>query len=278
MKALTCGLVLGVLAASTCVSADIIQVPDGYATLAAALSVAAAGDTIYVARGTYYETGLEMPAGVLLSAAPGDEREAIVDGGEEVASILKCEDASAGSVVRGITFQNAWQSAIFARNSSIDIELCAFNQNRGRGHGGGAIFASDSELSIDTCSFMDNDAGWWTESAEMGGAIRALRSQLTIENCAFDRNHSGDFYGGGGAIYASASSISCLGSTFRRNRSTGQGGSVLHLDSAASALVADCVLSGNDAPSRGGAVLATEGSQARIENTERVNNFETPLP
>ncbi|MGH2570681.1 MAG: right-handed parallel beta-helix repeat-containing protein [bacterium] len=140
------------------------HVPDSLATIAAALAVSSAGDTVLVEPGTYPET-ITMVDGVdLLAAIPGDRP--VIDGGGTgpVVTVVAC---GSSTLIRGFTIRNGSTVAsgggasIVA--SSVAIEDCLFEGNSAV-HGGG-LSGEGSAFTLSGCEFRDNVA------SETGGAI-----------------------------------------------------------------------------------------------------------
>jgi hypothetical protein len=168
------------------------HVPDSLATIAAALAVSSAGDTVLVEPGTYSETIAMVDGVALLAASPGDRP--IIDGGGAgpVVTVAAC---GSSTLIRGFTIRSGSTAAsgggarIVA--SSLAIEDCLFEANSAV-HGGG-LSGESSAFTLTGCEFRDNVA------SEMGGAISVTSvPSPSISGCELAGNEA--LVGGGIAV------------------------------------------------------------------------------
>jgi predicted outer membrane repeat protein len=194
-----------------------------------ALSVATAGDRVWVATGVYRPTIERVPGdprsrtfapnpGVrLLGGFRGSEltfderagyfRATVLDGdlgvvgdpSDNATNVVRLEGNGARHWVDGFTITggNADQTQLARGGGAIAAQLgekfirnCSFFRNRGRT--GGALLSQISIMHVEDCSFVDNHA------LESGGALYAT-SSFTATNSRFSGNSS---QGRGGAVYA----------------------------------------------------------------------------
>lgn len=193
---------------------------DAFVELHDALAAAGAGDTIWVARGTYFPdrgsgdrtVSYELPAGVHLyggfagSETALDHRESPPRG-----TILSGDIGT-----RGDTTDNAHRIMRGCREFTLD----GFRFHRGgavqygMGADGGALYVSGGDrVVIRSCSFDEN-------RCEDGGGAIWLDSvaHASIHACTFERNAViGEHNDGGGALYLFASTLSITNSLFFRH-------------------------------------------------------------
>jgi hypothetical protein len=235
-------------------------------TIAEGMALAAAGDTVLVAAGTY-----AGPLNRDIDFGWQDVRLESMDG--PAATVIDCESAGrafvftsgegSGAVVCGFTirgghddtrgggvlceaaspliedciFENctAWDGgvegqggAVFCSFSSATLARCTFRGNTARE--GAAVYCADSPALVSGCLFVRNTA------LRGGGGIRILRVGTTVEGCTFFGN-TAPVYGGG--VYCCYSAPTITGCTFAENAAS-NGGAIYGYD--ASPVVTDCIL------------------------------------
>jgi len=224
-------------------------------SIAAAFALAAAGDTVRLAPGTYGEHDLFFPSGVTLLGGASPE-EVIVDPGGLGRVLTCCEITSAR--IESLTFR----AGIAQENGG---SACAPGS---RGSGGG-VYAYLSELTVSRVRFEANET---TGAFGKGGALRADGGAVVIEDCVFEDNRS--TYGGaiylalgaariercelranaatfgGGALYAHQSPVIVTASRLVSNTAPRGGGAILSWHS--DAIFTRCVVAGNEADAGGG--------------------------
>jgi predicted outer membrane repeat protein len=151
-----------------------LTVPDDHATVAEALSAAAAGDRIEIAPGTYREYDLVLPPGVNIVGMGDTPGDVVVD----------AEGRGRVFLAEGILH------ATYLRNLTMTGGLATGETSYDRS--GGALLVNNSFIQVIGCQFLNNAAD------AQGGAVRATSSTLIIDDCLFDSNTATD--GGGGAI------------------------------------------------------------------------------
>jgi hypothetical protein len=201
------------------------QVPGDRQTIAEALAVAAAGDTVLIADQIFREHDLVIPSGVCLRSEGGATIDAFEQG-----PVIVCD---------GVT--------------DVVIEDLVITRGRGPdGSGpqpGGGIIILDAEVRIVRCRIVAN-------AASRGAGIGALRASLTVEDCEIrdNRGESTEWAAGGG-LWAETCSGVVNGCLFAQNTThstvlPGDGGGMFAMSS--SLAVTDCVFTGNITGGGGG--------------------------
>ena len=220
--------------------AVIIHVPGDQPTIQRAINVAASGDTILVAAGTYYESfdylGKDLLINGLGGAAnttvSGDSLSPVVtmNGGETTAAVLK-----------GFTIKNGL-GGIRLQGSSPTIIACRVSNNQALR--GGGIYCENSSPVLSDCAILDNSA-----NAGGGGLYCDDGSAPTLTACRIEDNAA---MSSGGGLYSdsSTSSPSLVSCVVRGNTSTNSGGGL----QCRSSTISECVIEGNSADDEGGGV------------------------
>jgi predicted outer membrane repeat protein len=226
------GLAAAILLAATAASSTTIHVPGDQPTIQAGIDAAAAGDTVLVACGIYYEHNLVIGQPITLSSDMGDPDCVTIDG-QSLARLLTC-DASVPPTLEGLTFTRGVDTAVAVHGSGAIFRRCKWVSNTGTR--GGALRGGLSL--VEDCDFEANSATMW------GGAIYGAD---VVRGCSFVSNEASD----GGAIYESY--IDVAQSTFHENHATGWGGALITWDGS----IDGCLFSGNTATNGGAIVAAT---------------------
>lgn len=176
--------------------------PDGSGdlpTIQAGLDSAAAGDTVLLSVGSYYEHDISMMTDVILRGETGDPQDVIIDA-QNQGIVIFCGGLGPTACVEGITLTGGLAIAETGYNcgagmscagSWMRISRCIFSHNYAEANGGGLDIGGSSP-EITGCTFWDNFAGW------QGGAIMCeLAPSPRLTNCTFYGNGAG--YRNGGA-------------------------------------------------------------------------------
>ncbi len=240
-------LALAVVLTASLASAATYRVPRDVHSIGAGLALAAAGDTVLVARGTYNEHDLAVPAGVtlrgegfttdmpvisayghgrvLVGQEPGDRR--IVNLKLRTGHAAGTGDAGRGGAYFG---QRATFLACYLEDNAADgeggavffldggsLSHCWLHRNRA-GTRGGAVASDGGEVLI------SGRFAWENEAAE-GGAVAILGGALTLDGIEIMDNAASVAGGGlwiGPAVAAGGAPVSLHGVTVRGN-SAGEG-------------------------------------------------------
>jgi hypothetical protein len=225
MRAMMAGISVAIfLCASFPACARTWHVPDEVPTIQAGMDSAAAGDTVLVACGTYYEHDISWrTSGITLRSETGEP---------------DCVTVDAQRLGRGFYVNTGMSS--FARMEGFTVT----GGSAAASYGGGMYWdRSDPNSQIANCIFTGNDAYY-------GGGVAVRTCSPLITDCRFTGNAA---VKGGGAyvIYGSPSFHFC---TLAGNSATGDGGG-MHLDPISNPSVAYCTFYGNSAGSgQGGGV------------------------
>jgi nitrous oxidase accessory protein NosD len=259
-----------------------VFVPREHKRLQAAIDAAAAGDTVWVAAGTYYGPFV-LKKRLLLFGEGGPER-TILDGRDSV-RVLHVEGVTRGAIF-GFRIQNGkapggggiyclrdtafvigscdirsnWEAgvAIWRNHNSMIIDS-EISGNKGSG-----LTASDSKLRFVRVKFRDNHG-------PTGGGISMVSSELNVaQDCLFEGNRADE--GTGGGAYATASSIGFSGCVFRGNTAAAGGGAAAAMDSS-DVRIRSSHFDANRS-STGGAVLA-DRSYADVQRSVFTKNRAT---
>ncbi|MDY0108812.1 MAG: right-handed parallel beta-helix repeat-containing protein [Candidatus Krumholzibacteria bacterium] len=301
-------LVLCLLCGGVALQAAVIQVPGDYAQIHAAVQAAAAGDTVLVAAGTYYDcvhptegpgttpACVIMRPGVTLRGAGSDAtiidaaglgRGIFVEGTANVrienlrvtgayaevygAGIL-IRQASTGAEVTDVKIvANEDGGIVVIDNSDAILTRVEFLNNLAK-QGGGLAVEEYSTVAVNNCHFEDNQA------PSGAGMFFRSGSTVTMTGCVIINNTvTADFgYGGGVGVLNSHCDIS--GCEISGNSTRGAGGGLAYIDGA-TGLVTDCQIIGNStvAAYNFGAGISCQSSAPTLRNLLIVGNNATSL-
>jgi hypothetical protein len=198
-------------------TAHVIHVPADQPTIQAGIGAAVSGDTVMVACGTYFETGLVI-----------DQKDihVVSETLDPACAVIDAMDLS---------------SAFAFRRTTSSLE--GFTIRNGFAQVGAGIFVWDASVAdIRNCVVLDNYA------TSAGGGIYVTGSDATIEFTTVARNHAqgGTFQSGGGALYVQAHSIvTVLNCTFVDNTSP-QGPGVYIPGTFPTVLLDRCIFANQD--------------------------------
>ncbi len=209
-------------------------------TIQAAVDLAAAGDTIELACGTYYEHDIAVQSAITLQSVADDPACATIDA-QQFGRVLSCAGLQGEIVCRGITFRNGYLSDA--------------------AESGGAISCRGGALRLEDCDFIDN------YSLNAGGGLYCYQCQITVAHCRFIGNEGEN--GGGGAIRATQVTGRIQDCWFEGNR--GIDGAGLFI-SHSSPVIAWCVFLNNDGWFFGGGMFCQDYSEPVLEHCTFVGN------
>ncbi len=249
-------------------------VPRQHKGLQAAINAAAAGDTVWVSRGTYYGPFV-IKKRLVLFGEDGPS-ETILDGRDSV-RVLHIEGVRQTGIF-GFRIQNGKSpggSGIYClRDTSLQIGSCDIRGNWEAGIGawqcnplmigdceisenhGSGLTGSESSLRLLQVKFRDNHG-------PSGGGMSLVSTTLfPASQCLFESNRADD--GTGGGIFAESSQLRILNCTFRENTAAAGGGAIAAMDTS-NLVVRSSMFTANRS-STGGAVL-TDRSGLDIQST-----------
>jgi hypothetical protein len=223
------------------VSATIIQVPSGHATIQAGINAAASGDTVQVAPGTYTgpsNRNLDFGGKNILLRSSAGAPSTTIDCQSLARAIRFHTGETAAAIVQGFTIRNGLASGTF---------------------GGGILIEGGAAPTIRNCRFIANHAN-------TGGGLYAS-SSVTLTDCVFEGN-SADNWGGG--VYGETANLPITRGTFTQNQA-GLGAGI-YANSGTTVTITDCVFTENTPLNLGGGIYAS-GSTVTIRRSNFVENM-----
>ena len=295
MDCRSCRLVVaGLLLAAGPVAAATLHVPGDHPDVTSALAAAAAGDSVVVAPGTYFEHDLVLPSGVTLRGATDEPADVVIDA-QRLGRCIYGADLDAATRIEGLTLRNglpawgstphnSWGAGLMVDGGALTVANCVFAANETAVGGGAFVTGFGSPTFVD-CVFDGNSA---TEVAGLllggncdpvvrgctfrdgklimtGGALTWLGSgRALFENCRVENNTVLET--GGGVEVLNARAVAVLRSCAITGNSARYGGGGLYVGNGGHAILETCTIVGNSAGEYGGGVTLDYGSV--LEATE----------
>jgi hypothetical protein len=214
-------------------------VPGDFGTIQAAINNAAAGESILVASGTYYEH-ITLKDGVTLL---GEDRDTtIIDANRSGGMVVSSANCGADTVIDGFTITKGGGpigGGMYNENSSVTVRTCSFTANQA--HSGGGMYNSGGSPTIENCVFSGN-AGFGENS---GAGMYNVGASPTISGCFFENNvaerdsGSSDNNGRGGGMYnENCSNVTIDDCVFEGNQTKREGGGMYNDNSTVT--LTDC--------------------------------------
>jgi hypothetical protein len=233
-------------------------VPKDHRSLQAGIDAASAGDTIWVAAGTYAGPFVMKKRLVLFGDAGAPNT--ILDGGDSV-RVLDIEGVNGAGVI-GFTIRrgkaNSGGGVRCVRDTSLLFAGCVFQKNWES-----AISAWQSfDLNLRELTFTEN----------LGSAVSLNSTAAIIRMCVFERNSG--YSGGAISLSHSASNLPIRQCLFDGNRAEGATGGAVNADSS-DVMIAECEFKGNSAKVAGGAVASMSGSRVGLSRCRFTENQAT---
>ncbi len=178
-----------------------LRVPDDYATIAGGIAAASAGDTVLIACGTYQESDISIPSGIILVSETGDPDCVVIDASGRLGRGLVFTNVDTTTVVRGLTITGGtagdYGGGMYFTGSSPRVEDCVLTGNSAL-YGGGIWCENASSPTLTRCLFTDNEA------IIAGGGVGCETSAApTLVSCTLTGNSATNGSGiaaGGGAV------------------------------------------------------------------------------
>jgi parallel beta-helix repeat protein len=239
------------------------HVPSGAPTIQAGIDSAAAGDTVLVACGTYYEHDIVMKSGVVFAGENGSP-DSVTINASGLGRVLFFDHADGSTRIEGLTLTGGYASGagpelcgggIYCADSSPTIARCTVTGNSADYYGGG-IYLDDSSPNLVECTVSGN-------SSPYSGGIHAGNSSPNLCACIVSDNAS-DLYGGGMWCRDSSSPV-LTHCTFFGNLSGAGGG--LYISGCSCPSLVGCTLSGNSTFGGHGGGIYIYCATVTVENT-----------
>jgi predicted outer membrane repeat protein len=253
----------------------ILHVPTEQPTIQAAINAASSGDTVLIARGTYFENINFSGKAITVTTEQGPTV-TIIDGGSAgpVATFTTAETAQSG--LSGVTLQHGQGTfaagygggGIHISSASPTISGNAITNNTAGSFGGGIFVQSGSPvIKNNTITNNGQIPGW---SGRVGGGIYIAGSGAAqvIGNTISNNEQA---QGSGGAIGVNAASPVIQNNTIRGNSSYSQGGAI-YIINASSPWIVQNLMVGNTAASGGGVYWLTPAGSAPLLLSNTLSN------
>jgi predicted outer membrane repeat protein len=248
-------LLISLLLQSTVVPARTWHIsPDGSgdaSAIQAGLDSSTVGDTVLVACGTYYESGIPMKSGVVLCSETGQADCATIDA-QRTSLVIICVNFHEPTEIVGFTLTNGWMplweygggmfctgctdltvshctflnnhadigGGLSCEGTTLEMVDCVFRNNSAVSYGGGLFSMNNAWVNLNRCVFDSNSTG-------RGGGIACGTATLWVENCTLFGNRASvsEYYGepGGGGLYIFGESATVLENTIIASSASGEG-------------------------------------------------------
>ncbi|MCP4581945.1 MAG: DUF1565 domain-containing protein [candidate division Zixibacteria bacterium] len=248
-----------------CRSPRIVNVPDEYGTIQAAIDASIEGDTVLAQPGTYVENINFNGQNIIVSSlhlTTGDTSyisSTIIDG-DSAGTVVTFENGEdSTTAITGFTIQNGsneYGGGINCTNSSNPtISNNSISGNYSANYGGGIRCGLNSNPSISSNTINGNYCGI------SGGGINCWNSNPIINDNTISANTSGT----GGGIVCNSSEPTISNNTISGNNSLGYGGGIVCYDSDPA--ISNNIISGNESGFWGGGILCDNSDPTISHNT-----------
>ena len=265
---------------------QILNVPQSYPTIQAAILASYQGDTVLVAPGTYHENidfwgrRVLLASNYLLSGDTADISATVLDGGgatvnQSVVSMTRGEDSLAMmvgfTITNGYTDGNHGGGVTITNKSRPEIRDCRVIQNVGGGGWarGVGVFISGASPLLERCLIANNSININNNNDHIGaGAFIAAGASPVLRNCRFLNNQiavSINHRNYGGGAYIDNSSPRFIGCYFFGNTAD-YGGAIEGVNSP-NLIIQNCLITGNYVRDNGAGVYLSNSSATLINNT-----------
>ena len=198
-------------------------VADPVCSIGAAIAIAAPGDTIRIAPGTYVENvQVALDLGFVGTAGPDVT---VIDGGQ-AGSVITIP-AAVLVTIDGLRVTNgrATQGGGFNVLGTLALTNSTVDSNQSTASGGGMWIGPGSDVSVVASTIRDNRTG----DEAFGGGILMVGADLVIRDSTIAHNFVPSYYydcyaTGGGGIAALGGTLTVSGSTIADNSSECEGG------------------------------------------------------
>jgi hypothetical protein len=248
--------VVSLLSTGSASAQVVITVPGDRPTIQSAIDVAAAGDTVLVAPGTYFENINFQGKAVTVESEQGPEV-TIIDGNLAGPVVTFTSGEGRDSVLRGFTLQrgDATQQGSYTGagvkivSSSPTVQGNIITNNRAS-DGGAGIEARLSSALIEDNLITNNRQFAGSGGVGGGGIVVIYEGQTEVIDNVIMGNSWGSNFGGGITLFA-AGTPTIKGNVIRAN-SAYEGGGGMWIVNHSDALIVQNVIVGNQAGQGGG--------------------------
>ena len=213
-------------------------------TITNATGTVATNGTVYIAQGTYNESGIDINTNMSII---GESQENTIINGTNSGNSIFIIASGVNAIISNLTFT---QGKIVGNGGAIDnkgtltVENSTFTNNTATGEGG-ALY-NEGTLSVTSSTFTKN-------ASNEGGAIKNYYSKsLTVTGSTFENNKA--YYGG---AISNRGSLTVTGSTFTNNTGTWYGGAIF---SWGNSVLVTCSTFTNNTADTGGAICSRDNS------------------
>ena len=190
-------------------------------TISNATGTVIANGTIYIAQGTYYESGININTNMTIIG-----------------------ESQQNTIINGTNSGNS----IFTIASGVNATLINLTLTQGQSSNGGAIY-NNGTLSVTNCTLTDNTANSSVVSNGFGGAIFNQGGTLTVTNSTLNNNTALI----GGAICSRYGKVTITSNIFNNNIAHLGGGAICNYE--CNLTLANSTLNNNIANWTGGAIM-----------------------
>ncbi len=223
----------------------VIHVPADQLSIQEGIDVAASGDTVLVAAGTYFEI-IEMKGGISLRSETGRADCVTIDAGR-LSGVIQLRSLSGPCLLEGFTITGGINHGLDFYESEVVVRNCLITVNSSW-FGGGGVNCRDAYVSFFDCVISNNHASYYG-----GGIYVRGSSQLEMTNCRVIGN-SARLTGGGLVTTTPGYFLEC---TFEGNNSRTNGGGIWSLGQQT---YDRCLIKNNYAKMDGGGVFVAESN------------------
>lgn len=272
-----------------------------YATLSKAVTMAAAGDVIYMDSGTYLTNSITfgknltvIGAGTSKTILSGNNTENIFGsfGAATILTFRSLQLFSYGKNVEGQIFTiasgktlnlesillndnpgdaSAGVSFLQSSGSTVNASYSIFKCSGYNADNGGVFSVTAGTLSVSNSVFFNN-----RNKIDKGGAIEIQgAATVTVTNTSFKKNMADD---NGGAIYQNGGTLTVSGSCFDNNMTTGDqttDGGGAYMGASGTATFTNCTFSNNETNNNGVLTSSTSPDGGAIRISGATASFNT---
>lgn len=261
-----------------CEEGVVVTVPGDYPSIQAAIDAAFSGWMIRVGPGIYSERLDYAGKSITVESVTGATT-TIIDGSGAPGSVVRMVYPSSvggapAPVLRGFTIRGGTVGSslpgtaitgggglVMVNAIGAVIDSCVFIENAAQGGGGAAVVGGTA--SFVNCQFESNS------SAGNAGGVWLRQAAVILDQCEITANFA-TLRGGG--IYVNSGDVTVRSTAITGNESGVAGGGIAWLGGPLPMLVAECIVTGNVAPSGGGIWSASGVSNLQLQDTEVCDN------